>query len=78
MARRPVLAVLRASTGWIGATVLAMSDAEVGIIKVALNTIDRLDSIGDASEVDESAVPNVWHIKQCQNEYRNNRTPTFL
>lgn len=44
-------------TRWVGATVLSMRDAEVGVFGLILDTVDGLDRVRDVREVDESAVP---------------------
>ena len=35
-----------------------MGDAEVGVFGLVLDTVDRLDGIGDVGEIDEGTVPN--------------------
>lgn len=41
----------------VGATILSMSDAQVGVLGALLDTLDSLYGVGDVGEVDEGAVP---------------------
>lgn len=44
---------------WVGTTVLAVGNAEVGVVGLVLDTVNGLDRVRDVSEVDECAVPAI-------------------
>lgn len=44
-------------TGWVSTAVLSVSNTEVGIFRLVLDTIDGLDRVGDVGEVDKGTVP---------------------
>lgn len=45
-------------TGWVGTAVLSVSNTEVGIFRLVLDTINGLDRVGDVGEVDKGTVPS--------------------
>lgn len=55
-------AALRARARWVGTTILAVSNAQVGILWFVLDTVNSLDGVGDVGKVNKRAVPddNMW------------------
>jgi hypothetical protein len=53
-----VSSALRSGARWVSTAVLSVSNAEVGIFRLVLDTVDCLDGVGDVGEIDEGAVPN--------------------
>ena len=57
-ASRAAAASLWARAGRVGAAVLAMRDAQVGVVRLGLDVVDGLDCVRDVRKVDERAVPS--------------------
>ena len=53
-----ISSALRSGARWVSTAVLSVSNAEVGVFGLVLDTVDRLDGIGDVGEIDEGTVPN--------------------
>jgi len=51
------ISTLRAGARWVRTPILPMSNAQVGILWLVLDSINGLDGVRDVREVDECAVP---------------------
>lgn len=50
---------LRTRPGWVRTPVFSMSDTQVSVLWLALDSINSLDGVRDIGEVDECTVPSV-------------------
>lgn len=73
-------AALWAGAGWVGTPVLAVGNAQVGVLWLVLDSVNGLDSVRDIGEVDEGTVPN-WVETQFNDAFQSkdeNRTNVLL
>jgi hypothetical protein len=50
---------LRTGPGWVRTPVFSMSDTQVSVLWLVLDSINSLDSVRDIREVDERTVPSM-------------------